>query len=199
MAQNLTTGFIGYGNMAQAIAQGLVDAGVVAGGQMVACAAHYDKLRSHHCRSSACARCTMRCEVVAAADVVIIAIKPYQIDAVVKPHRQTNSPSTGEIVVLHRRRLESREVPGPVHHRRRRIRRLFGASISSARFRTRRWPSARACSSPRSDNTLTDDADRGLRVSCSARFQPHRARRHRTHDHRHGGGRLRTRLHRHVH
>ena len=27
MAQNITIGFIGYGNMAQAIAQGLVDAG----------------------------------------------------------------------------------------------------------------------------------------------------------------------------
>ena len=35
---------IGYGNMAQAIARGLVDAGVVTGGQMVACAARYDKL-----------------------------------------------------------------------------------------------------------------------------------------------------------
>ena len=41
MTQNLTIGFIGYGNMAQAIAQGFVDAGVVTGGQMVACAAHY--------------------------------------------------------------------------------------------------------------------------------------------------------------
>ncbi|MDB6826153.1 NAD(P)-binding domain-containing protein, partial [Bifidobacterium longum] len=29
MTQNLTIGFIGYGNMAQAIAQGFVDAGVV--------------------------------------------------------------------------------------------------------------------------------------------------------------------------
>ena len=44
MTQNLTIGFIGYGNMAQAIAQGFVDAGVVAGGQIVACAAHYYKL-----------------------------------------------------------------------------------------------------------------------------------------------------------
>ena len=35
MAQNITIGFIGYGNMAQAIAQGLVDAGVVNGGEFV--------------------------------------------------------------------------------------------------------------------------------------------------------------------
>ena len=46
MAQNITIGFIGYGNMAQAIAQGLVDAGVVKGGDIVACAAHYDKLEA---------------------------------------------------------------------------------------------------------------------------------------------------------
>lgn len=46
MAQNITIGFIGYGNMAQAIAQGLVDAGVVNGGDIVACAAHYDKLEA---------------------------------------------------------------------------------------------------------------------------------------------------------
>ena len=84
MTQNLTIGFIGYGNMAQAIAQGFVDAGVVTGGQMVACAAHYDKLEK------TTAELGVRplhnaLEVVTAADVVIIAIKPYQIAAVVKP------------------------------------------------------------------------------------------------------------------
>ena len=84
MTQNLTIGFIGYGNMAQAIAQGFVDAGVVTGGQMVACAAHYDKLEK------TTAELGLRplrnaLEVVTAADVVIIAIKPYQIAAVVKP------------------------------------------------------------------------------------------------------------------
>ena len=41
---NHTIGFIGYGNMAQAIAQGMVDAGVLDGEHIVACAAHYDKL-----------------------------------------------------------------------------------------------------------------------------------------------------------
>ena len=83
MSSNLTIGFIGYGNMAQAIAQGLVDAGVVRGHQMVACAAHYDKLEKN------AARLGVRplhnpVEVAVAADVVIVAIKPYQIESVVK-------------------------------------------------------------------------------------------------------------------
>ncbi|MUH58958.1 pyrroline-5-carboxylate reductase [Bifidobacterium sp. GSD1FS] len=37
-------GFIGYGNMAQAIAQGLVRKQAVAGTDIYACAAHFDKL-----------------------------------------------------------------------------------------------------------------------------------------------------------
>ena len=81
---NLTIGFIGYGNMAQAIAQGLVDAGVVTGGRIVACAAHYDKL----CVTTAALGVRplrSAAEVVSAADVVIVAIKPYQIESVVKP------------------------------------------------------------------------------------------------------------------
>ncbi|TPF95957.1 pyrroline-5-carboxylate reductase [Bifidobacterium sp. UTBIF-78] len=84
MSSNLTIGFIGYGNMAQAIAQGLVDAGVVRGHQIVACAAHYDKLEKN------AATLGVRplhnpVEVAVAADVVIVAIKPYQIESVVGP------------------------------------------------------------------------------------------------------------------
>ena len=84
MAQNITIGFIGYGNMAQAIAQGLVDAGVVNGGDIVACAAHYDKLEASTAKLGARPLHNAR-EVAAAADVVIIAIKPYQIESVIKP------------------------------------------------------------------------------------------------------------------
>ena len=84
MAQNITIGFIGYGNMAQAIAQGLVDAGVVNGGDIVACAAHYDKLEASTAKLGVRPLHNVR-EVAAAADVVIIAIKPYQIESVIKP------------------------------------------------------------------------------------------------------------------
>ncbi|RSX54104.1 pyrroline-5-carboxylate reductase [Bifidobacterium goeldii] len=84
MSMDITIGFIGYGNMAQAIARGLVDAGVVNGGQIVACAAHYDKLE--HTTAELGARPLHNAtEVAAAADVVVIAIKPYQIEAVVGP------------------------------------------------------------------------------------------------------------------
>ena len=81
---NITIGFIGYGNMAQAIARGLVDAGVVEGGHIVACAAHWDKLE----RTTALIGARplhSAAEVAAAADVVVIAIKPYQIESVVAP------------------------------------------------------------------------------------------------------------------
>ena len=70
MAQNITIGFIGYGNMAQAIAQGLVDAGVVNGGDIVACAAHYDKLEASTAKLGARPLHSAR-EVAAAADVVV--------------------------------------------------------------------------------------------------------------------------------
>ena len=141
MTQNLTIGFIGYGNMAQAIAQGFVDAGVVTGGQMVACAAHYDKLEK------TTAELGVRplhnaLEVVTAADVVIIAIKPYQIAAVVKPLADELA-KPGKIVVSiaagWTRTCSPPKTANPLTLR---------TSISSAPFRTLRWLWARACSSP---------------------------------------------------
>lgn len=81
---NMTVGFIGYGNMAQAIAQGLVETGVLNGGQIVACAAHFDKLQTNTAKLGVRPLHDAR-EVAAASDVVIVAIKPYQIESVLKP------------------------------------------------------------------------------------------------------------------
>ena len=81
---NPTIGFIGYGNMAQAIAEGLVAAGAIDGTDIVACAAHYDKLEKTTAKVGATPLRTAA-EVADAADVVIIAIKPYQIESVIKP------------------------------------------------------------------------------------------------------------------
>ena len=81
---NPTIGFIGYGNMAQAIAEGLINAGAVNGSDIVACAAHYDKLERNTAKLGAKAVHTAA-QVAEAADVVVIAIKPYQIEAVISP------------------------------------------------------------------------------------------------------------------
>ena len=81
---NPTIGFIGYGNMAQAIAEGLVAAGAVDGADIVACAAHYDKLEKTTMKVGA-KPLHNAAEVVAASDMVVIAIKPYRIESVIKP------------------------------------------------------------------------------------------------------------------
>lgn len=81
---NPTIGFIGYGNMAQAIAEGLVNAGTINGSDIVACAAHYDKLERNAAKLGAKAVHTAA-QVAEAADMVVIAIKPYQIETVIAP------------------------------------------------------------------------------------------------------------------
>lgn len=99
MAEQVTVGFIGYGNMAQAIAQGMVGAGVLRGEDMVACAAHYDRLEAN---AAALGVKPMRTalEVVRAADVVVVAIKPYQIEAVLSPLAEELSQSGSFLVSL---------------------------------------------------------------------------------------------------
>lgn len=112
---------------------------------MVACAAHYDKLEK------TTAELGVRplhnaLEVVTAADVVIIAIKPYQIAAVVKPLTDELA-KPGKIVVSiaagwNLRSTRTCSPPKTANPS------TLRTSISSAPFRTLRWPWARACSSP---------------------------------------------------
>lgn len=89
---DITVGFIGYGAMAQAMAQGFVDAGVLEGSQMLACAGHYDKLVD---TAAPLGVRPMRSatEVAAASDIVILAVKPNLIEQVVTPilHELANS------------------------------------------------------------------------------------------------------------
>ncbi|MFT9007995.1 MAG: pyrroline-5-carboxylate reductase [Bifidobacterium sp.] len=80
---SLTIGFIGYGNMAQAMAEGFVDQGVVKGGQIVACAGHFDKLSKTTAKIGA-KPLHSATEVAVAADVVIIAVKPYLVESILK-------------------------------------------------------------------------------------------------------------------
>ena len=77
-------GFIGYGNMAQAIATGLVKANPDIKDDLYACAKHYDKLCANvhklgiHPLKDAL-------EVVKTCDWIIIAVKPYIIKDVLSP------------------------------------------------------------------------------------------------------------------
>lgn len=77
-------GFIGMGNMASAMAKGFIASGAVQRGQLYACARDWDKL----CRNAdAIGFMPMRTidELIDAADIVIVAIKPYQIKDVLSP------------------------------------------------------------------------------------------------------------------
>ena len=88
-------GFVGFGNMAQAIAKGLIGAGVLPGSQMYACAAHFDKLQRTAGELGIHPMATAQ-EVVEHSDWVILAVKPYLIEQVVAPVAQLLA---GKVVV----------------------------------------------------------------------------------------------------
>ena len=87
MWENIKIGLIGYGNMAQAISDGLIRQKAVEPGQIYACAKNWEKLCKttglrgiHPCRD---ARETALC-----SDIVIIAVKPYLVEEVISPIRE---------------------------------------------------------------------------------------------------------------
>lgn len=88
-------GFIGFGNMAQAMAGGFVRSGAVQPGDIGACARDRAKLQRNtepqgfHAFDDAAA-------VAGFADVVIVAVKPYQVEAVLAPVKDLLA---GKIVV----------------------------------------------------------------------------------------------------
>lgn len=91
----MTIGFLGFGNMAQAMAAGWRRAGALGEGQMLACAKHWEKL----CRSAAeygVQPCQTAEEVVQGADVILVAVKPYLIEEVLAPLR----PLLGEKAIV---------------------------------------------------------------------------------------------------
>lgn len=82
--ESVTIGFIGFGNMGQAIAQGLINAGAVDGKHIVATAAHLDRLERNAAKYGVQVANTAR-DVVEHADLIIVAVKPYQIESLIKP------------------------------------------------------------------------------------------------------------------
>ncbi len=81
-AKTARIGFIGFGNMAQAMAKGLVEHAGVEGGRISACAAHFDKLKAS-CAQIGATPLHDAAEVAQASDLVIIAVKPYLVADVV--------------------------------------------------------------------------------------------------------------------
>lgn len=74
-------GFIGMGNMAQAIAEGFIGSGLVQGEDISAYAPSQDKLQKNAQRIGFAAKDSLKA-LVAEADMVIVACKPYQIKEV---------------------------------------------------------------------------------------------------------------------
>lgn len=76
--------FIGFGNMAQAITRAWLGAQVLAPEDIYACARRYERLEQN-CQRLGVQPCKTPAEAAAAAEVVVIAVKPYQIADVCGP------------------------------------------------------------------------------------------------------------------
>ncbi len=81
---DLKIGFIGFGNMAQATATGLLRADAVAPGNVYACAKTWDKLVANT-EPRGMVPCRDARAVAEAADVVFVAVKPYLVSEVCSP------------------------------------------------------------------------------------------------------------------
>lgn len=82
-----TLGFIGMGNMAKAIAAGIVKSGKMEKKDLYAYAPHQDKLRKNAEIIGFTACGTME-ELLCKADTVMMACKPYQIEEILNEYRE---------------------------------------------------------------------------------------------------------------
>lgn len=79
-------GFIGYGNMAQAMVRGLLDKKALKPEQVFACAKDWEKL-CRNAQADGIHACRDAAEVAGLAQIVIIAVKPYMVAEVTAPIR----------------------------------------------------------------------------------------------------------------
>lgn len=86
-ASTARIGFIGFGNMAQAMAKGLMEHAGFDGGRITACAAHFDKLETS-CKPLGANAVHTPAEVAEASDLIIVAVKPYMVADVLAPARE---------------------------------------------------------------------------------------------------------------
>jgi pyrroline-5-carboxylate reductase len=83
----MNLGFIGFGNMAQALAQGLIYKRAIEPKQIYACANNWDKL-VQNTKSKGFIPCKDARELVESVDMVIIAVKPHLVKEVIVPIKE---------------------------------------------------------------------------------------------------------------
>ncbi len=81
---NIRIGFIGFGNMAQAMVKGLILKAVLPPKQIYACAKNWEKLCGN-AKKMGIQPCRSVKELVEHADVIVAAVKPYLIQEVLEP------------------------------------------------------------------------------------------------------------------
>ena len=81
---NIKIGFIGYGNMASAIAKGFIASGAIQPEQIHAAARDYDNLERNAAELGITA-CKDASSLTDACDIIFVAVKPYQIKDVMAP------------------------------------------------------------------------------------------------------------------
>lgn len=87
MLEKIKVGFIGFGNMAQALAEGLIIKEVIEPNQIYACAKNWEKLYKNT-KEKGMNPCKTSEELVKESDIVIIAVKPYLIPEVITPIKE---------------------------------------------------------------------------------------------------------------
>lgn len=80
-------GFIGFGNMASAMAKGLVEHAGVEGSRISACAAHFDSLEKR-CAPLGIQAFETPAQVVESSDFIIVSVKPHLVAEVLSPVRE---------------------------------------------------------------------------------------------------------------
>lgn len=83
----MKVGFIGFGNMAQAMARGLVATGALAAEAIGACARDFEKLR-RNTELLGVRPFERAADLVAFADLVVVAVKPHQVAGAIEPLRE---------------------------------------------------------------------------------------------------------------
>ena len=78
MSDNTKIGFIGFGNMAQAIADGLLSKNAAAAENIFACAANWEKL-CRNTKKRGIVPCRDAAETAVNSDIAILAVKPYMM------------------------------------------------------------------------------------------------------------------------